>query len=88
MFFPQKTFLSNIRLEDLVFFIIETEDPYKAQLLGQTLDYCWDEVCIFPEVKGLLLFSFFFINFLIFFFFIFYLTYVYNYLYIFNYNNS
>jgi len=53
MFFPQKTFLSNIRLEDLVFFIIETEDPYKAQLLGQTLDYCWDEVCIFPEVKGL-----------------------------------
>ena len=50
MFFPEKTI--NTRFEDLVFFIVETEDSFKAQVLGQTQNYCWNEFCELPSVKG------------------------------------
>jgi len=49
MFFPHKT--NSSRFEDLVIFIVETEDSFKAQVLGQSLNYCWNEVCELPGVK-------------------------------------
>ncbi len=51
MLFPNET--SNIQYEDLVLFNIEVNDTYNAKVLGQTKDYCWNEYCIFPPVKGL-----------------------------------
>jgi len=51
MYFPRKTV--NIQLEDFVFFNVEIDDPSNAKVLGQTQDYCWDDRCIFPSVKGL-----------------------------------
>ena len=51
MYFPQKT--SNIQFNDLVLFNVEVNDTYNTQVLGQTKDYCWGEVCILPPVKGL-----------------------------------
>jgi len=51
MYFPQKN--KNIQYENLVLFNVEINDTYNAKVLGQTHDYCWDEVCIFPPVKGL-----------------------------------
>jgi len=51
MYFPQKT--SNIQFEDLILFNVEVNDTYNARVLGQTKDYCWNEYCIFPPVKGL-----------------------------------
>jgi len=49
IYFPQKT--NNIQFEDLVLFNVEINDTYNAKVLGQTKDYCWDEVCMFPPVK-------------------------------------
>jgi len=51
MYFPKKT--SNIQFEELVLFTVETNDTYNTKVLGQTYDYCWDEVCILPPVNGL-----------------------------------
>ena len=51
MLFPQKT--NNIQFEDLVYFNVEINDTYNAKVLGQTQDYCWDDECVFPPVKGL-----------------------------------
>jgi len=48
MYFPHKT--SNLQFEDLIFFNVETNDPYNAIAIGQTQEYCWDEVCKFPPV--------------------------------------
>jgi len=50
MLFPQKT--NNIQFEDLVYFNVEINDTYNAKVLGQTRDYCWNEVCTLPPVKG------------------------------------
>jgi len=54
VYFPQETI--NFQFEDLVFFIVETNDTYNAKVLGQTQGYCWGEVCEFPPVKGFLIF--------------------------------
>jgi len=51
MYFPQET--SNIQFEDLVLFSVEVNDTYNARVIGQTKNYCWDEVCKLPPVKGL-----------------------------------
>jgi len=51
MYFPHKT--SKLDYDDLVLFNVEINDTYNAKVLGQTKDYCWDEVCVFPPVKGL-----------------------------------
>jgi len=50
MFFPQEK--KDLQLEDLVFFKVEINGQNNAVLLGQTYDYCWDDRCIFPPVKG------------------------------------
>jgi len=59
IYFPQKT--NNIQFDDLVLFNVEINDTYNAQVLGQTKNYCWDESCILPSVKGLQLFPYYFI---------------------------
>ena len=51
MYFPEKT--SNLQFKDLVLFNVEINDTYNAKVLGQTQDYCWDDECVFPPVKGL-----------------------------------
>jgi len=56
MYFPEET--NNFEFEDLVLFNVEVNDTYNAKVLGQTKDYCWDEYCIFPPVKGLQLFHY------------------------------
>jgi len=61
MYFPHKT--SNFQFDDLVFFNVEVNDTYNAKVLGQTKEYCWDEFCIFPPVKGLYYYSFIYIYF-------------------------
>jgi len=49
MYFPQRN--KNIQYEDLVLFNVEINDTYNAKVLGQTNNYCWDEVCTFPPVS-------------------------------------
>ncbi len=56
MYFPEET--NNLQYEDLVFFNVEVNDTYNANLLGQTKGYCWNEFCIFPPVKGLKFFHY------------------------------
>ena len=51
IFFPKKT--SDLKFKELVFFKVEINDPSNAIILGQTQDYCWDDRCTFPSVKGL-----------------------------------
>jgi len=51
MYFPHKTV--DVQLEDLVYFNIEIDDTSNAKVLGLTKDYCWDDRCIIPPVKGL-----------------------------------
>ncbi len=62
IFFPKKA--SNTKLEDLIFFTVETDDSFNSQVVGQTQEYCWDEVCEFPPIKGFyyILFYFFLFN--------------------------
>jgi len=50
MYFPQK---NSFHYNDLVLFKIEINDPYNAHVIGQTNDYCWDDKCTFPPLKGL-----------------------------------
>jgi len=50
MYFPKEG--ENFQLEDLAFFNVEIDDPSNAVVIGQTYDYCWDDRCIFPPVKG------------------------------------
>jgi len=49
LYFPHKT--SSLDFEDLVLFNVEVNDTYNAKVIGQTKDYCWDDVCVFPPVK-------------------------------------
>jgi len=56
MYFPHKTL--NLQLEDFAFFNVEIDDTSNAKVLGQTQDYCWDDRCVFPPVKGLQLFHY------------------------------
>jgi len=49
MYFPQES--SNLQYEDLILFSVEINDTYNAQVLGQTKEYCWNEVCKLPPVK-------------------------------------
>jgi len=51
MYFPHET--TSLHLEDLVFFNVEIDDPSNAAVVGQTRNYCWDDKCVFPPVKGL-----------------------------------
>ncbi len=59
MYFPSET--SSLHLEDLVFFNVEINDPSNVKILGQTRDYCWDDRCKFPSVKGLQFFLYYYI---------------------------
>ena len=51
MYFPEET--SNLTYEDLVLFNVEVNDTYNAKVIGHYKDYCWDEFCTFPTVKGI-----------------------------------
>jgi len=47
-----KSTISNMKLNDFMFFNVKAKDSYNVELHGQTQSYCWDDSCIFPQSKG------------------------------------
>jgi len=45
--------ITNANLDEFIFFSLEPDDTYNMELIGQTQFYCWEDFCLFPQVKGI-----------------------------------
>ncbi|ORX87196.1 hypothetical protein BCR32DRAFT_240335 [Anaeromyces robustus] len=42
--------ISDMNLNDIVFFTVEVNDTYNTEIYGQTQNYCWKDSCILPPI--------------------------------------
>ncbi|OUM56930.1 hypothetical protein PIROE2DRAFT_18248, partial [Piromyces sp. E2] len=42
---------SRIHYDEFMFFNIEINDTYNAELIGQSQSYCWSDSCLYPPLK-------------------------------------
>lgn len=44
--------MNMLSIEDLIFFKLEINDTYNAEIIGQTENYCLGTDCILPNFKS------------------------------------
>jgi len=42
--------ISSLDLEDFIFFNVETNDSKNTKIVGQTNNYCWENICVIPDI--------------------------------------
>eukprot|EP00833_Pecoramyces_ruminatium_P011588 jgi/Orpsp1_1/1185620/evm.model.c7180000094652.1 len=43
--------IANLKLDEFISIEVEISDTYKANIIGKSDSYCWDNECLLPSVK-------------------------------------
>jgi len=43
----------NMNFNEFVYTSVEINDTYNAEVIGSYQSFCWDDGCVFSQVKGM-----------------------------------